>query len=550
MCIRDRYNNLYYGSASANNKDKNGASRSNSSTTYYQWENFVNYSTDLWDKHHVSAMLGMSYSENNFTYVSAGVDKTAKHDPLYADVSYPAGDAVKSTAGYNLINRKLSYFGRLAYDYQNRYMLQAAMRADAADTSVLPGTNRWGYFPSVSAGWVISNERFFTEKNNTPLTFLKLRASWGQNGSTSNLSGYKYSNSLVTSAAGYSFSNTAMKYVTSAKPSQLYNPDLKWETSEQLDLGMDLRAFNDRFSFGMDWYQKKTKDLIVSNIVIPYEAGNSSAPMNAGNVTNKGFEFEAGWKDKAGDFNYSVTANLATLKNEVTYLDPHVSGGRIEGATTMASNGSFSAFEVGYPVWYFRGYQVDHLDDKGNPVFRDNTGDGTIDASDKAMIGKPMPDFTYGITLTANYKNFDFLIFGNGSVGNDVFMSYSYNSISYTLKEMYDQRWTADGTTSRKFARPQNTNADKYGLSDAYIFDGSYFRIKQIQLGYTLPRTVTKKFLADKLRVYASLDNFFLFTKYPGLDPEVSSTATSGMGVDYGNYPTTKKVVFGLSVTF
>lgn len=545
-----QYNNLYYGSASANNKDKNGASRSNSSTTYYQWENFVNYSTDLWDKHHVSAMLGMSYSENNFTYVSAGVDKTAKHDPLYADVSYPAGDAVKSTAGYNLINRKLSYFGRLAYDYQNRYMLQAAMRADAADTSVLPGTNRWGYFPSVSAGWVISNERFFTEKNNTPLTFLKLRASWGQNGSTSNLSGYKYSNSLVTSAAGYSFSNTAMKYVTSAKPSQLYNPDLKWETSEQLDLGMDLRAFNDRFSFGMDWYQKKTKDLIVSNIVIPYEAGNSSAPMNAGNVTNKGFEFEVGWKDKAGDFNYSVTANLATLKNEVTYLDPHVSGGRIEGATTMASNGSFSAFEVGYPVWYFRGYQVDHLDDKGNPVFRDNTGDGTIDASDKAMIGKPMPDFTYGITLTANYKNFDFLIFGNGSVGNDVFMSYSYNSISYTLKEMYDQRWTADGTTSRKFARPQNTNADKYGLSDAYIFDGSYFRIKQIQLGYTLPRTVTKKFLVDKLRVYASLDNFFLFTKYPGLDPEVSSTATSGMGVDYGNYPTTKKVVFGLSVTF
>lgn len=135
-------------------------------------------------------------------------------------------------------------------------------------------------------------------------------------------------------------------------------------------------------------------------------------------------------------------------------------------------------------------------------------------------------------------------------MGSDVFMSYSYNSISYTLKEMYDQRWTADGTTSRKFARPQNTNADKYGLSDAYIFDGSYFRIKQIQLGYTLPRTVTKKFLVDKLRVYASLDNFFLFTKYPGLDPEVSSTATSGMGVDYGNYPTTKKVVFGLSVTF
>ena len=421
----------------------------------------------------------MSYSSNTSFGVTGGIngsrsgDKVdlgiTKLDPNYAYFAFRTGTATRTVSGGEKRRyANLSYFGRASYDYAGKYFAQFTLRADAADLSILPLQKRWGYFPAVSVGWVLSNEKFM--ENLKSISHLKLRASWGQNGSTSNLSGYKYSNSLVTSAAGYSFSNTAMKYVTSAKPSQLYNPDLKWETSEQLDLGMDLRAFNDRFSFGMDWYQKKTKDLIVSNIVIPYEAGNSSAPMNAGNVTNKGFEFEAGWKDKAGDFNYSVTANLATLKNEVTYLDPHVSGGRIEGATTMASNGSFSAFEVGYPVWYFRGYQVDHLDDKGNPVFRDNTGDGTIDASDKAMIGKPMPDFTYGITLTANYKNFDFLIFGNGSVGNDVFMSYSYNSISYMLKEMYDQRWTADGTTSRKFARPQNTNADKYGLSDAYIF--------------------------------------------------------------------------------
>lgn len=544
------YNHLYYGSSSVSNKDKNGATRTNSSSTYYQWENFANYNVSLFEKHNIAAMLGMSYSETNFTYVSAGVNKVAKDDPRYADVSYPAGDAVKTTEGYNNLYRKLSYFGRLSYDYQNRYMAQVALRADAADSSVLPSTNRWGYFPSVSAGWALSNEHFFVEHNHTPITFLKLRASWGQNGSTSNLSGYKYSNALITNAAGYSFSNSGLLYTTSAQPSQLYNPDLKWETSEQLDLGIDIRAFKDRLSFGMDWYTKKTKDLIVSNIIIPYEAGNTAAPMNAGDVTNKGFEFESTWKDHIGNLKYSVAANLATLKNKVTYLDPHISGGRIEGATTMASNGSFSAFEVGYPVWYFRGYQVDHLDENGAPVFKDNVPDGVIDANDKAMIGKPMPDFTYGITLTANYKDFDFLIFGNGSVGNDIFMSYSYNTISYPLKEMYDQRWISGNNTNRKYAHPSTLNADKYSLSDAYIFDGSYFRIKQIQVGYTFSKHLMKKLLIDKLRIYASLDNFFVFTNYPGLDPEVSATSTSGMGVDYGNYPTTKKVVFGLSVTF
>ncbi len=544
--------NLYYGSASANNKENNGVTRTSTSTTYYQWENFANYNTTIAEDHNLSAMLGMSYSQTDQKYVYAAVDKIAKDDPLYSDLDWPAGDATKSVSGHNYIYRKLSYFGRLGYDYKNRYMAQFAMRADAADSSVLPSTNRWGYFPSASVGWTISNEDFFAENNNTPITFLKLRGSWGQNGSTSNLSGYKYSNALTTNAAGYSFNHSSAPnyiYTTTAKPSQLYNPDLKWETSEQLNIGVDLRAFRDRFTLSMDWYKKKTKDLIVSNIIIPYEAGNSAAPMNAGNVENKGFELEASWRDNIGDFGYSVTGNIATLKNKVTYLDPNVSGGRIEGSTTMASNGAFSAFEEGYPVWYFRGYQVDHLDENGDPVFRDNDNSGSIDANDKAMIGKPMPDFTYGITLTANYKNFDLLVFGNGSVGNDVFMSYSYNSIRYALKEMYDQRWTPSNTNA-KYARPQLTNADKYGLSDAYVFDGSYFRIKQIQLGYTFPKQWLKKILVENLRVYASLDNFFLFTKYPGLDPEVSSTTTSGMGVDYGNYPTTKKVVFGLSVTF
>ena len=541
-----QYNNLYYGSASANNKDKNGASRSNSSTTYYQWENFVNYSTDLWDKHHVSAMLGMSYSENNFTYVSAGVDKTAKHDPLYADVSYPAGDAVKSTAGYNLINRKLSYFGRLAYDYQNRYMLQAAMRADAADTSVLPGTNRWGYFPSVSAGWVISNERFFTEKNNTPLTFLKLRASWGQNGSIAGLADYMY-DATILSGINYPMSGD-VSYETGSLPSATGNYDLKWETSEQIDLGIDLRMLNDRLSFGFDYYEKKTKDLIVTGITPSLIVGNTTSPMNAGNVKNSGFEFELSWRDHIKDFSYSVKANIATLKNKVTYL--HETLERI-ASTTSAGIGTMNYFEEGHPIWYMRGYECTGIDPQtGDPMFKDKNDDDIIGDADQTEIGSAIPDFTYGITLTAAWKGFDLTIFGSGSHGNDVFAGYNRTSRmkANTLKEFYDGRWIAVGDNA-KYARSNPSNYDKYLKSSKFVFDGSYFKIKQIQLGYNLPKNLLKQVGLSNLRLYCSLDDFFTFTKYPGFDPEFTSTG-SAMGLDMGSYPSSKKVVLGLNVVF
>lgn len=545
---RYSYSNLFYGSASASNFDLNGVTRSNSETEYYQWENFANYSKTL-GAHSFGIMAGMSYSNSDVIYVSAGLDKVAKDDPLYADLGYPAGDATKSVGGYKNITRKLSYFGRLNYSYADKYIAEAVFRADAADSSVLPFENKWGFFPSFSGGWVLSKEDWMDFLKDANVSFLKLRASWGLNGSTSNLSGYMYNNSLSTNAMGYPSSYNGLNYVTTVKPSQIYNPNLKWETSEQIDLGFDLRMLNERLTITADWFRKNTRDLIVSNINVPYEAGNKAAPLNAGDVLNTGIEIDFGWKDQIGDFGYSVNANFSTIKNEVTYLDSNVAGGRIEGSSRMHSNGSFTAFEVGYPVWYFRGYQVDHLDEAGNPVYKENDGKDGITSEDKAMIGKPLPDFSYGLTVSLDYKNFDLTVFGNGSQGNDLFMSYSYGRTYYALKEMYDNRWTPQNKTA-KYARPQLSGHDKYGLSDAYIFDGSFFRIKQIQLGYNVPQNICRKVGFDRARVYGSLDNFFLFTKYPGMDPEASATASGGMGVDYGNYPTTKKVVFGLSVTF
>ncbi len=547
---RYSYGNVFYGSTSVNAL-KNSVNRSNTTNFYYQWENFVNY-THSFGKHELNAMAGMSWSDNKYTYVSAALagndeaNAVQMDDPLFADIEYADPNATKTLHGYSRINRKLSYFGRLGWNYANRYIAQASLRADAADSSVLPPTNRWGYFPAVSLGWVLSEEGFYKNLG-LPVSYFKLRASWGQNGSTSNLTNYLYSNSIETSAVGYSYT-VDPTYQMSAYPSQTYNPNLKWETSEQLDLGFDLRAFNDRLSLGVDWYHKQTKDLIVSGVTLPAVVGNDASPINAGNVMNTGLEVELGWKHQIGDFSYSVNGNLATLKNEVTYLTPNIAGGRIDGSSAQAAGGSFSAFEKGFPVWYFRGYQVDHIDGEGNPVYKDNDGVEGIDGNDRVMIGKPMPDVTYGITLNLAWKGLDLNVFGTGQAGSQIFMALGYNTITYQYAELFEQRWTKSNPNG-KYARA-GYNDDKYRLSDAYVFSGDFFKIKQIQLGYTLPASLTKKLFVDRLRIYASLDDWFCFTKYPGLDPEVSASVTGGMGVDYGNYPSTRKTVFGLSITF
>ena len=542
----------YYGGSTYFNGDSNlSVNRTTTSTTYYQWENFANYNFSV-GKNNFGVMAGMSFSSNTTLYEGLGITSAAKDDPLFADISFPAGTAIHDTAGYELRNAKLSYFGRLNYNYAEKYLVEATFRADAADLSVLPANNRWGFFPSVSAGWVISNEEFFAGAKRA-VSFLKLRASWGQNGSTSNLSNYKYSNSIIADAAGYSFTNNGIAYNTRFKPGQLYNPDLKWETSSQTDIGIDARFLSDRLSASIDWYQKDTKDLIIQGVKVPFEAGNKAAPINGGNIRNTGIELELSWKDQINDFFYSISGNLATLKNKVTWLNPNVSDSRIMSSVNINGVGSLAAFEKDYPIWYFRGYQVDHLDENGDPVFKNLSGDpeGIIDENDKTMIGKPLPDLTYGLTLQLGWKGIDFTVFANGSAGNDVFMCYNNASLFYNLKSMYDQRWTPTNTDAR-FARPQTRteNIQRYMLSDAFCFDGSYFRIREIQLGYTLPQNLTRHIFIEKLRFYASLDNFFLFTKYPGLDPEISADAITGIGLDFGAYPTTKKMLFGVSVTF
>lgn len=539
----------FYGNATQS-RDHVGQSNTSSTTIYYQWENFANY-MKTFGQHTVTAMVGMSYQESTYDYVNGSLspneeDALKKNDPLFYYLNYASASAIKGVGGEKTRSAKLSYFGRVGYEFAGRYLLQASLRADAADLSLLPATNRWGYFPAVSVGWTVSEENFFAPLKEH-VSSLKLRASWGQNGSLAALSGYAYSTDMALGGL-YPFV-MGNSYITSAAPSTMGNDELKWETSEQINVGIDARFLNDRLTFSVDYFDKKTKDLLVSGTTPSLIIGGSTSPMNAGNVSNKGWEFELGWRDRIGSFNYGVRANLATLKNKVTYIDPSIT--RLSGVNFHTS--TITYFEEGYPVYYFRGYKFKGVDPAtGDPTFYDLDESGDLNDGDLAYIGDAIPDFTYGITLTAGWKGFDLTVFGTGSQGNDIFNCINRPDFaaSNKLREVfYDNRWTASNPNG-SVPRAGATNMDKYQISDALVYDGSFFKIKQIQLGYTFPKNWMKKLCVGNLRVYGSLDDFFTFTKYPGFDPEAAANSTSGMGIDKGSYPCSKKVVLGFNIEF
>ena len=464
-------------------------------------------------------------------------------------LNYAADSAIKSVSGETMEVAKMSWFGRVGYEYMGKYMVQASLRADAADLSYLPKSGRWGYFPSVSAGWTVSEEPFFAPLKST-VNSLKIRASWGQNGSLASLGSYEYAASIITSQSYPLVAGNTT--VLGHKPNALGNEGLRWETSEQFDLGLDARFLGDRLTFSMDWFDKETKGLLISNIEPSKSVGGELSPMNAGNVYNRGFEFELGWKDSLGDFNYGINGNLATLKNKVTYLDPSLD--LIPGVTQGGST-YYTAFEEGYPIYHLRGYRYAGVNpDNGMPLFYTAGGEttGAPTSADIMDLGSGIPKLTYGLTLTAAYKGFDLVVFGNGAAGNKVLMLMNeLNTATNKIKSVfYDDRWTPSNTNASRPKPSTGNEASLYNKSSAYLFSGNYFKIQQIQLGYSLPKSLLNKIYLNRARVYCSLEDYFVFTKYPGFSPEAAYDSVTGAGVDYGAYPNSKKLVFGVNVEF
>jgi len=520
----------------------------------WTWENFATYNHKFGD-HNLTLLGGMSaedYTHKNINGTGSPMEHPSDN---YAQLEFSShtNDLV---TGYTREIKKVSYFGRVSYDYKGTYLLEGSLREDGAGTSQVPATGRWGTFPSASAGWVVSNEDFFKKG---VITQAKIRGSWGQNGSLNSLDDSKLFayNSVITGINGgkpmtYTLSDGTV--VNAYEPNVLSNDKLKWETSEQLDLGIDLRAFNDILTFSADYYIKTTKDFIFQGIP-SYSSGNTAPQTNGGEISNKGFEFDLGLRDKIGEFHYAINANISPLTNEVTKLEP-VFGKRVGGASLGTGWSNVTIFEPGYSVWHFYGYKTHGIDPAtGNPFFVNAAGKdvsaAVITEADKQDLGSAIPKFTYGGSIQLDYKNFDFGLTLSGASGNKVALGWIRTDklASNRPTYFYDGRWTKPGDIATK----PGANADpKTYQSDQYIFDASYLRIQTIQLGYSIPQNILKAAFIKSLRLYVSMDNFFTFTSYPGMDPQptIANNAANNSGVDRGTYPKAKDIMLGASINF
>ncbi|MCG8581984.1 MAG: TonB-dependent receptor [Bacteroidales bacterium] len=507
---------------------------------YYKalWENFASYNKKV-NNHDFTLLGGMSYEE--YTHPNYYMkSEMPKEGSQYAYHDYYA-DRDNNMVGGNLEeNTKVSYFGRLSYNYAGKYMLEGSIRRDGA--SVLPEDNRWASFTAISAGWLISQEDFW---NVEAIDYLKLRGSWGENGSIFNV--IPFADRAFWTSQNINYPNEDEVLTGGSRSPRPTNPNLGWETSEQTNFGLDLRAFNSKLNFSVDYYEKITDGLIKPNKMAPSAGFGEDVSANLGTVKNSGLEFEVGWRNTTSfGLKYGVNLNISTLKNEVTEVldDTPQPGANVRGY-------NMTWFEEGYPIYYFKGYKTDGIDPAtGEPNVVDVNDDGEITASDQTNIGDPHPDLLYGANFNMEYKNFDFNLFMQGMSGNDVFMAWFRTDRKLTNKPsfFFTDRWTGPGDNASMPA-PDNTS-DYIYRSDLVVQDASYMRIKQIQLGYTLPKSLTEKIKLQRVRAFVSLDDYFTFTKYEGMDPEAGSNEDNRQGIDKGLYPTTKKVMFGLNVNF
>lgn len=553
------------------------------STVGWDWSvtNTLNYKFEL-KKNSFDVLAGTEYSrEGNDMgqYMQGQATNNIFGDFNYAYLSNSASKAQASVLGYPIEDHSImSFFGRINYDYNETYMASVIMRADGS--SNFAKGHRWGTFPSFSVGWVVSNEKWM-QRTASWLDFLKIRASWGQNGNENiqkfaYLSTFKYGNHEQ-----YPFGTNKNTYTQGGASSRQANDDITWETSEQTDLGLDARFLNGRLSFTADWYNKKTKDLLIS-VPVSSVTGYTSKMANAGTVENKGVELALNWRDKVGDFSYGAGFNFAYNKNNVTKVnnDSHF----IEGGYDLVNKsvGYIARMEEGHPIGYFYGFKTDGIiqnqadldqyvknncgGDKMNSLqgndlqpgdvkFVDTNHDGRIDDNDKTDLGNAHPDVTMGINLNMAWKGFDLSITGYAALGQQIARSYRRSvdgSYENYTNEVYDY-WYGEGTSTR-YPRLAygSANANWKYMSDLYVDNGSYFRLQNLTLGYDVKR-LWKSCPLQQLRVYFTAQNLFTITSYKGLDPECGAAIGSDSwvtGVDVGNYPQARTYMVGVNVKF
>jgi TonB-linked SusC/RagA family outer membrane protein len=532
----------------------------------WQLENTLTYTKSINEKHNFTALIGQSASEYKYRYLSGTDYDLASDDSSKANIDYATADEDDSvvsggTGGYDS-KTLASYFARLDYNFDEKYMFQATVRMDGS--SSFGDNNKWGTFPSFSVGWNVTNENFMTNKP-AWFDYMKLRFSWGINGNE-NIEEFAYA-SYLSSGENYYFGSGDYSTMQSGYSSgRLANEDVKWEQSVQTDVGVDLRLFNHSLSIGMDYFKKTTKDMLAT-LPIPDYVGKSAPYGNAGTMENQGLEFEVTYKGNVGDFNYSVGAQASYITNKLIDMG-NESGETIYLSNSSSGLGSYVKGSNG-EVWpYFYGYRTNGILQTdaaattynntygesavaGDVQFVDYNGDGIIDADDKTKIGKGMPDWTYGLNISADYKDFDLSMFFQGTIGNDMFDFSQRGDIPLMNRPTWIlNRWTGEGSSNKIPRVTSDDTNSNWRSSDLYIKNGSYLRLKSIQLGYTIPSSIIKKNIFERIRVYVAADNLLTFTDYDGMDPEVASDDYTSIGVDKGVYPQSRTIIFGANINF
>ncbi len=529
------------------------------------WDNTLTYSKTFNKRHELTVLGGLSAQSVRAEWYQADRMNIQSNDPNLRYLDAATGASNASGSAYE--NSIYSQFGRINYMFDNKYILTANIRRDGS--SRFQGDKRYGIFPSLAAAWKITNEEFM--QSHPKISTLKARVGWGQIGNQ-DLYGvdgnYPYTSSL-SGGQYYVFGGVPVSGTTALT---IGNPQIQWETVTSTNFGVDGGLFDDRITFSVDYYIKNTTNMLVQ-VPTPGYLGLQTPPyVNGGAVLNRGLELTVGYRKDEGLFKYFASANISFVHNEVVSLGTQLPGEDkiFISSANFRGIGNVERTEVGQPIASFYGYQTDGIFQNAAEVaaghqpaahpgdirFKDLNGDGKIDDKDRTFLGSPIPKFTYGFNLGGSFMNFDLSLFFQGVQGNQIFNGNKYlleSGIGYTeMSNSMLNRWTGPGTST---TMPRMTQSDpnfNLRMSDRYIEDGSYLRLKTLQFGYTLPKGVMNYAHIAKLRVYISAQNLLTFTKYKGLDPEIGLSPTSSLdiGVDRGTYPQARILSIGVNLTF
>ncbi len=552
-----------YGAGKVFNRDRSQVDQSRTNSNNYNWETFINYKRTFYKDHNVDVTLGTSMQRSWGDGLFATGFDIPNNAWEFADISLANGINNALTNGsFVFDNRLLSYFARLQYDYKGKYLISGMIRRDAA--SDFTPENRVDYFPSVTAGWKVTEEDFM--KNVDFINFLKLRASYGFLGTNA---GGNLFRAQLNGEGTYVFDNMLVNGIAVGT---LPNTEARWERGEKLDIGFDLNLFNNKLEIVADYFREDRNDLLIPNIPVSgitgiAAPGSGSPTVNAGTSRVNGFEFAVKYKDNIGDdFSYNISYNVTKVDGEVTKINGDVV---IEGGAFGVGQPAPSRMEVGQPIGYFYGLQTDGIfqttDEVNNSPsqagllgidavpgdikYVDVNGDGVIDFDDRTNIGNPQAEFIMGLNLGFSYKNWDFGAYMYAELNKEMVRNYERDQPNVNRPAFYLDRWRGPGT-SNEVPRVTTGATNNRLFSSFFVEDASFLRIQNIQIGYSLPQTLLDNIGFSKVRLYTTVNNAFTFTNYKGFDPAATTGQAIGGGIDYGFYPVSRQYLLGLNLAF